>query len=90
MSISKKLLLSPSALALIIHIFFKPSHSTFMIFHVKIVILGEYLYVSHTLFILYLEENHALFGEKIMLYLEIFAVATLIKQGYLNLKYLNC
>ena len=33
--------------------------------------LGEYLYLSHTLFILYLERNHTLFGEKNILYLEI-------------------
>ena len=31
-----------------------------MIFHSKICILGEYLYVSHTL-----EGNHNLFGEKL-------------------------
>ena len=36
-----------------------------MIFHAKIGILGEYLYVSHTLFIHYLERNHTLFGEKL-------------------------
>ena len=64
MSISKKLLLSASAFVLIIHIFFKPSHSSFD-FSRKICILGEYLYVSHTLFILYLEGNHTLFGEKL-------------------------
>ena len=49
------------------HIFFKPSHSGFMIFHAKIGILGEYLYVSHTLFILFLEGNHTLFREKLYL-----------------------
>ena len=31
----------------------------------KIGILSKYLYVSHTLFILYLEGNHTLFGEKL-------------------------
>ena len=36
-----------------------------MIFHTKIGILGEYLYEIHTLFILYLEGNHTLFGEKL-------------------------
>ena len=28
-------------------------------------ILGKYVYVSLTLFILYLEENHTLFGDKL-------------------------
>ena len=64
MSISKKNLLAPSALARAIHVFFKPYHSKFLIFH-KNGILCEYLYVSHTLFILYLEGNHTLFGEKL-------------------------
>ena len=36
-----------------------------MIFYTKIGILGEYLYVSHTLLILYLEGNHTLSGEKL-------------------------
>ena len=36
-----------------------------MIFHAKLGIKGNYLYVSHTLFILYLEGNHTLFGEKL-------------------------
>ena len=36
-----------------------------MIFHAKIGALRENLYVSHTLFILYLEGNHTLFGEKL-------------------------
>ena len=36
-----------------------------MIFRAKIGILEKYLYVFHTLFILYLEGNHTLFGEKI-------------------------
>ena len=36
-----------------------------MIFYAKIGIPGEYLYASHTLFILYLERNHTLFGEKL-------------------------
>ena len=35
-----------------------------MIFHAQIGIWGKYLYVSHTLSILYLEGNHTLFGEK--------------------------
>ena len=37
----------------------------FVPFHAKIGILGKhmYLYVSHTLFILYSEENHTLFGK---------------------------
>ena len=48
-----------------IHTFFKPCHSKFMIFRTKIGILVKYLYVFHTLFILYLEGNHTLFGEKI-------------------------
>ena len=42
---------------------FKPCHSKFMIFHAKIGILLKYLNVDHTLFILYLEGNHTLFGE---------------------------
>ena len=37
----------------------------FMIFHTKIGVWGENLYLSHTLFLLYLEGNHTLFGEKI-------------------------
>ena len=65
MSISKKILLVPTAVAQAIHIFFKPCHSKFMIFHAKICIWGKYLYVNHTLFILYLEKNHTLFGEKL-------------------------
>ena len=36
-----------------------------MLFHAKIGILGKNLYVSHTLFILYLKGNHTLFGEKL-------------------------
>ena len=48
-----------------IHILFKPYHSKLMLFHRKMFILGKYLYVSHTLFILYLEGNHTLFGEKL-------------------------
>ena len=36
-----------------------------MIFCQKNAIWGEYSYVKHTLFILYLEENHTLFGEKL-------------------------
>ena len=36
-----------------------------MIFHAEIGIQGKYLCVSHTLFILYLEGNHTLFGEKL-------------------------
>ena len=36
-----------------------------MLFHTKVGIRGENLYVSHTLFILYLEGNHTLFGEKL-------------------------
>ena len=36
-----------------------------MLFHAKIGILGKNLYVSHTLFILYLEGNHTLFGGKL-------------------------
>ena len=28
-------------------------------------ILGKYLYVNHTLFILYLEGNHTLFGDRL-------------------------
>ena len=43
---------------------FKPCHSIFMLFHAKIGVLGKYFYVSHPLFILYLEGNHTLFGEK--------------------------
>ena len=61
MSISKK---NPS-LTQAIHIFYKPCHSKFIIFHTKISIWGKYSYVSHTLFLLYLEENHTLFGEKL-------------------------
>ena len=47
------------------HVFFKPSHPNFMIFHAKNGILRKYLYVYHTLFILYLEGNYTLFGEKL-------------------------
>ena len=36
-----------------------------MLYHAKICILGKNLYVSHTLFVLYLEGNHTLFGEKL-------------------------
>ena len=36
-----------------------------MLFHAKMGILGKYLYVSDTLFILYLEGNHTLFGDKL-------------------------
>ena len=36
-----------------------------MIFCQKNAIWGEYSYVKHTLFILYLEGNHTLFGEKL-------------------------
>ena len=32
------------------HIFLRPCHSKFMIFHAKIGILGKYLYVNHSLF----------------------------------------
>ena len=46
-------------------LFFRPCHPKFIIFHAKIGILVEYLYISHTLFILYLERNHTLFGEKL-------------------------
>ena len=31
----------------------------------KLGVWGKYLYVNHTLFILYLEGNHTLFGEKL-------------------------
>ena len=66
MSISKRILLVPLALAEAIHIFSKPCHSKIMIFHAKIGILGKYLFVSRTLSILYLEGNHSfLFGEKL-------------------------
>ena len=66
-TISEKNLLVPMALALTIHIFFKPCHSKFMLFHAKMGILGKYmyLYVSHTFFILYLEGNHTLFEDKL-------------------------
>ena len=37
----------------------------FMLFHAKMGILGKYLYLSHTLFILYLEGNHTLFRDKL-------------------------
>ena len=36
-----------------------------MLFYAKMGILGKYLYVSDTLFILYLEGNHTLFGDKL-------------------------
>ena len=36
-----------------------------MLFHKKIGILGKCFYVNHTFFILYLEGNHNLFGEKL-------------------------
>ena len=36
-----------------------------MFFHAKIGILGKNLYGSHTLFILYLDGNQTLFGEKL-------------------------
>ena len=42
----------------------KPCHSKFIIFHAKLGILGKYLiHVFHTLFILYFEGNHTIFGE---------------------------
>ena len=47
-----------------------------MLFHAKIGIWGKNLYVSHTLFILYLEGNHTLFGEKLYFIWNL-AVATL-------------
>ena len=47
-----------------------------MLFHAKMGILGNYLYVSHTLFILYLEGNHTLFGDKLY-FIGNLAVATL-------------
>ena len=43
---------------------FKPCYSKFIIFHANLV-FGEYLYASHTLFLLYCEGNHTLFGEKL-------------------------
>ena len=42
-----------------------------MSFHTKIGVLGDNLYVSYTLFILYLEGNHTLFGEKLYFIFEI-------------------
>ena len=39
--------------------------SNLMIFRAKIGIFEKYLYVNHTLFILYLKRNHTLFGEKL-------------------------
>ena len=36
-----------------------------MLFYAKIGIWGKNFYVRHTLFILYLEGNHTLFGEKL-------------------------
>ena len=36
-----------------------------MLFHAKMGIIGKYFYVSDTLFILYLEGNHTLFGDKL-------------------------
>ena len=36
-----------------------------MFFHAKMGILGKNLYVIHTLFILYFNGNHTLFGEKL-------------------------
>ena len=65
MSISKNILITPLALASAINIFFKLCHSKFNIFHTIVVFFGECLYVSHTLYILYLESNHTLFGEKL-------------------------
>ena len=56
-----KNVLAPSALALAIHLFFKPCHSRFTIFHAKMV-LWENIYM---LIILYSEVNHTLFGEKL-------------------------
>ena len=38
-----------------------------MFFHTKIGILWKSLYGSHTLFMLYLDRNHTLFGEKLYL-----------------------
>ena len=46
-------------------------------------ILGEYLYISHTLFILYLESNHTLFG-KYTLFGNL-AVATLFLHRWMNM-----
>ena len=39
--------------------------SKFMIFHTKNWVLGKDSYESHTLFIVYLDESHTLFGEKL-------------------------
>ena len=50
---------------------FKPCCSTFMIFHAKIGNLGENLYGSHTLLILYVEEKSYFIWRKIILYMEI-------------------
>ena len=41
MSISKKILLTPLGLTYTIHIFFKPFHSKFMLFHTKMVFGGN-------------------------------------------------
>ena len=48
-------------------IFFKPCLSKFMLSHAINIFGGKYLYLSHTLFILYLEGYHTLFGEKLYL-----------------------
>ena len=77
MSISKKNLLADFGACINNTYIFKPCHSKFMIFRKKKCYLGEYSYVKHTLFILYLEGNHTLFGEKLTLFGN-FAVATLM------------
>ena len=61
----KNILLAPLALISTIHICFNPCHSKLMNFHAKIYILGKYLYISHTLLILYIEGNHTFGGEKL-------------------------
>ena len=77
MSISKKNLLADFGARINSTYIFKPCHSKFMVFRQKNAIWGEYSYVKHTLFILYLEGNHALFGKNYTLFGN-FAVTTLI------------
>ena len=59
-----------------------------MIFHIKICILGEYLYVSHTLFILYLEGNHTLFGEKLYFIWKFSSGNTVYPICHINIHYI--
>ena len=79
MSISNKYLLLPLQFTLAIHMFFKSRHSKSYNFSHKTVLLfwfflgggGYYFIVKYTLFILYSEGKHTLFGGKSFFILKI-------------------